>query len=237
MEALPHHPARTEILATVAHELRSPLAAIQAAVRVLDNQAAPNHKEARALIERQVLQIARLSDDLLDAGYLASGQPELRKELVDLRRLINSAAEACRAQIEAGHFTVALLLPPQPVMIEVDPIRLIQVFTNLIDNATKYSEPFGMIAVTVEDASSEVSVRVVDHGIGILADALPRIFDLFAQTDSARARSRGGMGIGLSVVKRIVELHTGTVQAFSAGPDLGSTFTVRLPRHASAPGS
>jgi two-component system, sensor histidine kinase len=104
------------------------------------------------------------------------------------------------------------------------------VLTNLFDNAAKYSEPFGMISVSVEDVPNEVSVRVVDQGIGIPDDALPRIFDLFVQTDSARARWHGGMGIGLSVVKRIIELHRGTVHAFSAGPDLGSTFTVRLPR-------
>jgi len=231
MEAIPHAPPRVEYLATLAHELRSPLAAIQAAVRVLDNQTASNRKEARALIDRQVLRIARLSDDLLDAGYLASGQPELHKEVVDLRDVVNSAAEVCRAQLEAGNFTVVLLLPPQPVTVEVDPLRMSQVLINLLDNAAKYSEPYGMIVASLEELPDEVRLRVVDHGIGIPSEMLPRIFDLFVQAECAQSRSRGGLGIGLNVVKRIVELHRGSVQAFSAGPDLGSTFTIRLPRH------
>lgn len=231
MEAIPHAPPRVEHLAALAHELRSPLAAIQAAVRVLDNQTASNRKEARALIDRQVLRIARLSDDLLDAGYLASGQPELHKEVVDLRDVVNSAAEICRAQLEAGNFTVVLLLPPQPVMVEIDPLRMSQVLINLLDNAAKYSEPYGMIVASLEELPDEVRLRVVDHGIGIPSEMLPRIFDLFVQAECAQSRSRGGLGIGLNVVKRIVELHRGCVQAFSAGPDLGSTFTIRLPRH------
>lgn len=231
MEAIPQPPARIEFLATVAHELRSPLAAIQAAVRVLENQSGPDRRQARALIDRQVLRIARLSDDLLDASYMASGQPTLHKEIVDLRDIVSSAAEACRAQLEAGHFAVVLLLPPEPIMIELDPLRMIQVLTNLLDNATKYSEPYGMIVVRAEDMSREVRLSVVDHGIGIPAEMLPRVFELFVQSDHARARSARGIGIGLNVVKRIVELHGGTVRAFSAGPDLGSTFTVRLPRH------
>jgi signal transduction histidine kinase len=229
MEAIPHLPAKVELLATVAHELRSPLAAIQAAVRVLEN--GPDRTEARALIDRQVLRIARLSDDLLDASYLAYGHPTLRKEIVDLRDLVNSAAEVCRAQLQAGHFAVVVLLPTQPVMIELDPLRMIQVLTNLLDNAAKYSEPYGMIVVRVEDMPGEVRLCVVDHGIGIPAQMLPRVFDLFVQVDPARMRSCRGIGIGLNVVKRIVELHGGSAQAFSAGPDLGSTFTVRLPRH------
>ncbi|HEY6644498.1 HAMP domain-containing sensor histidine kinase [Povalibacter sp.] len=234
METISHEPSRIDLLATVAHELRNPLAAIQAAVRVLDTHesASPSRKEARALIDRQVLRIARLSDDLLDAGYLTSGKPELRKELIDLRNLVNVATETCRPQVEAGHFAMVVLVPPEPVMIEADPLRISQVLINLLDNATKFSEPYGMIVIGIEDTPGVVSVRVVDHGIGIPPEVLPRIFDPFVQADSARTRSRCGIGIGLNVVKRIVELHRGTVQAFSAGPELGSTFTVRLPRHA-----
>ena len=232
METISHEPTRVDLLATVAHELRNPLAAIQAAVRILDSHepASASRKEARALIDRQVLRIARISDDLLDAGYLASGKPELRMELIDLRDLISSATETCRPQLEAGHFAMVVALPPQPVMIDADPLRMTQVFINLLDNAAKFSEPYGMIAINIEDTPGVVSLRVVDHGIGIPADALSRIFDPFVQADSPRTRPNRGMGIGLNVVKRIVELHRGTVQAFSAGPDLGSTFTVRLPR-------
>jgi len=229
----PHPLGHVELLATVAHELRNPLAAIQAAVRVLDahDRAAPARKEARALIDRQVLRIARLSDDLLDAGYLASGRTRLRTQLLDLRDLVNAAAEACRPQLDAGHFAVVLMLPPQPVNMEADPIRITQVLTNLLDNAAKFSEPYGMIVVALEDDPGIASLRVVDHGIGIPAESLSHIFEPFVQVDPARSRSRNGIGMGLNVVKRIVELHGGTVQAFSAGPDLGSTFTVRLPRH------
>lgn len=233
METIPHESSRLDLLATVAHELRNPLAAIQAAIRVLDNDgaASPRRKEARALIDRQVLRIARISDDLLDLGYLTLGQPEIRKELVDLRDLVTSATETCRPQLEAGHFTMVMALPPQPVTIELDPLRITQVLVNLLDNAAKFSEPYGLIAISIDDTPGVVSLRVVDHGIGIPADALPRIFDPFVQADSTRTRRNRGIGIGLNVVKRIVELHRGTVQAFSAGPDLGSTFTVRLPRH------
>lgn len=233
METISHEPTRLELLATVAHELRNPLAAIQAAVRIIDSHepASARRKEARASIDLQVLRIARISDDLLDAGYLASGKPELRKELIDLRDLVNSAIETCGPQLEAGHFTMAVLLPPQPVMIEADPLRITQVLINLLDNAAKFSEPYGMIVVAIEDTPSVVGLRVVDHGIGIPTHLLPCIFDPFVQGDTARTRSSRGIGIGLNVVKHIVEMHRGTVHAFSAGPDLGSTFTVRLPRH------
>lgn len=233
METISHEPARVDLLATIAHELRNPLQAIQAAVRVLDSHelASPSRKEARALIDRQVLQIARLSDDLLDAGYLASGKPQLRTELIDLRDLVSAATETCRPQLEAGHFAMVVLLPSNPVMIEADPMRITQVLINLLDNAAKFSEPYGMIVVGIEDTDGVVTLRVVDHGIGIPADVLPCIFDRFVQANSARTRSNRGIGIGLNVVKRIVELHRGAVHAFSAGPELGSTFTVRLPRH------
>ncbi|HEY4369015.1 MAG TPA: HAMP domain-containing sensor histidine kinase [Steroidobacteraceae bacterium] len=225
---------QTELLATVAHEMRNPLAAIQAAVRVLDkkDQTIARREQVRDLIDRQVLRIARLSDDLLSAGYMATGKLELRKERIDLRDVVNHAAEACRPQLEAGNFLVLLLLPPEPVTLEADPIRMTQVLTNLLDNSAKYSAHYGMIVVSVEDRRSEVTIRVVDHGIGIPTELLPRIFDLFVQADHPPSRSVHGMGIGLSVVRRIVELHQGTVEAFSAGPELGSTFTIHLPRNA-----
>ena len=233
METISHPPARVELLATVAHELRNPLAAIQAAIRILDTHepASPRRQEARALIDRQVMQIVRLSDDLLDAGYLASGKPEIRREPTDLRDLVHAATETCRPQVEAGHFAMVVSLPPHPVMIEADPMRITQVLINLLDNAVKFSEPYGMIFIGIEDSPGAVSVRFVDHGIGIAADMLPRIFDPFVQAEAPRIKSSRGIGIGLNVVKRIVELHRGTVQAYSAGPALGSTFTVRLPRH------
>ncbi len=184
------------------------------------------------MIDHQVLRIARLSDDLLDVGYLASGRHRLHKEMIDLRDLIKSALDACRPQLDADRLTVVSLLPSRPVLVEVDPFRITQVLTNLLDNSAKFSERGGHIEIGMEDGPDAVSLQVVDHGIGIPAEVLPQIFDPFVQAESARARSRGGMGIGLNVVKRIVELHGGTVGAFSAGPKLGSTFTLRLPRRA-----
>jgi signal transduction histidine kinase len=233
METMHHEPGRIELLATVAHEIRNPLAAIQCAVRVLEapNQATSTLEQARAIIHRQVLRIARLSDDLLSAGYMQTGKLALLKERIDLRRIVKAAVEASRPQLDASHQKLILRLPSDPVDIDADPIRVTQVITNLLDNSAKYSERGGTVAVSVESTVSDVMIRVVDQGIGITAEFLPRVFELFVQADQVRALPGQGMGIGLSLVKRIVELHQGTVQAFSAGPGLGSTFTVRLPRN------
>lgn len=226
------HRGRIELLATVAHELRNPLAAIQCAVRVLGapGQASSAREQARALIDRQVMRIARISDDLLSVGYVATGKLDLRKERIDLREVIHAAVETCRHRLDAGHHTLILRLPSAPLDIEADPARLVQVFTNLLENSAKYSERNGRIIVSAEATHTDVAVRITDRGIGISAELLPRVFDLFVQADQARAGVRSGMGIGLNLVRRIVELHEGTVHAFSAGPGLGSTFTVRLSR-------
>ena len=233
MKTLSARPDRIELLATVAHELRNPLAAIQCAVRVLEapNQPHSTLEQARAVIGRQVLRIARISEDLLNASYVATGKLTLRKERVDLRDIARAAIETCRPQLDAGHHTLILRLPDEPVDIDVDPTRLTQVLTNLIDNAAKFSECLGKIVFSIGCTDGEVSIRVIDRGIGIAPDFLPRVFDLFAQADQDRARSNVGMGIGLNLVKRIVELHGGTVEVFSAGVGSGSAFTVRLPRN------
>lgn len=222
---------RIELLATVAHELRNPLAAIQCAVRVLEapNQPRTMLEQARAVIGRQVLRIARISDDLLSTSYMATGKLELRTERVDVRDIVRAAIETCRPQLDAGHCTLIVRMPSESVDIDADPVRLTQVLTNLLDNSAKFSERLGKIVVSVERSLADVSIRVADRGIGIAADFLPHIFDLFVQADQARARSYNGMGIGLSLVKRLVELHGGKVEVFSDGPGLGSTFTVRLP--------
>jgi signal transduction histidine kinase len=226
-----NEPARIELLACVAHELRNPLQAIQSAVRVLgaSNLSEPLQQEARTLIDRQVLRIARLSDDLLAASRLTLGRLELRRERIDLRALVNAAADACRAQLDASRQRLVLLVPPDVVDVHVDPLRITQVITNLLDNAAKYSEPDGMIVVSIEKSRTDTAIHVLDQGMGIAPDFLPRIFDMFSQADEARARACHGLGIGLHLVRRIVELHAGTVRAFSPGPGLGSTFTVRLP--------
>ncbi len=226
---------RIELLATVAHELRNPLAAIQCAVRVLEspNEADSALRQARAVIGRQVSRIARISDDLLSAGYVVTSKLELSKskQRIDLRDVVQSAVEGCRPQLDAGNHILELQLPTNPVEANVDPIRIIQVLTNLLDNAAKYSDLASSIILCVDCTSSEATIRVIDHGIGIAPDFLPRIFDLFVQSDQARIRSHMGMGIGLNLVRRLVELHHGTVDACSAGLGMGSTFTIRLPRH------
>lgn len=227
--------ARSELLATVAHELRNPIAAIHCAVRALDtpDRGELTVQQVRTVIDQQLMRLARLCDDLLSVGYAETGKLELRKEAVDVRDVINASAEACRPLFDAGMHTLIRLLPPMAVSVEADPLRLIQVVTNLLDNAAKYSKRGSSVVIRVEQSAREVAIRIVDHGIGIGAEFLPRVFDLFSQSDQARAHSRHGLGIGLNLVKRIVELHHGVVDAFSAGPELGSTFTVRLPRNAS----
>jgi signal transduction histidine kinase len=232
MNSMQQDSGRIALLATVAHELRNPLAAIQCAVRVLEapNQAAATLHDARAVIRRQVLRIARISDDLLSATSASLGKLELRIERVDVREVLHAAIEACRPQLDAGHHTLMLRLPAEAMEIAVDPLRMTQVFTNLLDNAVKYSDRCGAIVINVAAAPSEVTIRIIDRGIGIAAEFLPRVFDLFVQADEARARSYSGLGLGLNLVKRIVELHRGTVIASSPGVELGSTFTVRLPR-------
>lgn len=225
-----HEPLRVELLATVAHELRNPIAAIQSAVRVLErtDQSNSTLAQARALIDRQVLRIARLSDDLLSAGFMATGALDLHKERVDVRCVVISAVESCRPQIDGKRLTVITNLPPQAIEMEVDPIRLIQVLTNLLDNSAKYNDAEGLIGINVDATPDEITVRISDDGVGISPELLPHVFELFTQGSDARARN--GMGIGLSLVKRIVESHGGSVEAVSAGSRCGSTFTVRLPR-------
>ena len=236
MQATLQHVDRIALLATVAHELRNPLAAIQFAVRALEapHPTSLTPEQARAVIDRQVLRIERLSEDLLSASYASTGKLELRKEIVDMRSMVRAAVETCQPQLDAANHALILCLPSQPILLDVDAVRLTQVLTNLLGNAAKFSDRCGEIVVGLERAESTVTIRVVDHGIGIAPDFLPHVFDLFAQADQARTRSNAGMGIGLNLVKRIVELHGGAVEVFSAGLGSGTTFTVRLPRDASA---
>lgn len=226
-----HDVRRIELLATVAHELRNPLAAIKSAVRVLDSpsQSKSVRLQARAVIERQIVRMARISDDLLSIGSMSSGKLQLRIERADLRDTIDAAIECCRPHLDAAEHLITLQIPDHPIEIDIDPVRITQALTNLIDNSAKYSEPRGTIAIKVDVERETATIRVTDHGIGFSSDFLPHVFGMFSQAEQARLRCRYGIGIGLSLVKRIVELHHGTVTAFSAGPGLGSTFTVRLP--------
>ena len=181
------------------------------------------------MIDRQLVQLTRLLDDLLDLGRITRDTLALRKEVVGLVALLQGAVESVRPEItQLGHELV-LDLSDEPIVVRADSVRLTQVFANLLDNAAKYTEPGGRIEVALERRGSWIEVRVTDNGIGIPASELPHVFDIFTRLDTSRSRKTGGLGIGLSLVKRLVEMHGGTVAAFSEGPARGSVFTVRLP--------
>ena len=227
---------KDEFLAILAHELRNPLAPLRNALEAL--RLKPHDREAaawaRAVMERQVAQMVRLIDDLLDLSRVSRGRIELRHERSDLASLVNGALEICGAAIKAGGHKLTLDLPAEALPLSVDPTRIVQVICNLISNAAKYTPPGGRITVSArrQDGALEFSVR--DTGIGIPQDMLQKVFDMFTQVTQSVERSQGGLGIGLTLVKRLVELHGGTVEARSAGPGRGSEFVVRLPEHPEA---
>jgi two-component system CheB/CheR fusion protein len=222
---------KDEFLATLAHELRNPLAPIRTGLKIMqmagDNQAAV--EQARAMMERQLRQMVRLIDDLLDVSRITRGKLELRKGRADLCEVIQSAVEASRPPIEAAGVELTVAVPTDPVYVDADVTRLAQVFTNLLNNAAKFTERGGHVWLTADRQGSDVAVTIRDTGIGIPPDMLSKVFDLFAQVDRSLERSRGGLGIGLTLARRLVALHGGTVEARSAGPGQGTSFTVRLP--------
>lgn len=228
---------KDHFLAVLSHELRNPLAALSTGLQLL-KLARPDPAVAegsRAMMERQVKQLVRLVDDLLDVSRITTGKLALRKERVDLAAVLAAAVEASRPVIDGGGHELTITLPPDPVRLDADPVRLAQVFLNLLTNAAKYSEPGGRIRLSAVRDGGEVVVHVRDAGIGIPAAALPHIFEVFVQVDSEWRRAQGGMGIGLSLVKEFVELHGGRVEAHSGGPGKGSEFVVRLPAEAVSP--
>jgi PAS domain S-box-containing protein len=222
---------KDEFLATLAHELRNPLAPIRNAVQILRLKGPPSLELqwAREVIDRQVQQMTRLIDDLMDVSRITRNKIELRKELVELGAILQSAVEICRPVIDASGHTIAVSLPQQPVYLNADATRMAQVFSNLLNNASKYSEKAGPIEILVDREGDKVAVRVRDHGIGIPREMLASIFDLFTQVDRSLERAHGGLGIGLTLVKRLVEMHGGSVTAESGGAGQGSMFIVRLP--------
>ena len=223
---------KDEFLATLAHELRNPLAPIRNALeimRVTGVDAATVQQAARTMIERQLGQMVRLIDDLLDVSRITRGRLSLRKERAELASIIRSAIDTSRPLIDASGHTLVIELPEEVVPLDADPIRLAQVFSNLLNNAARYMERGGRIWLTAEVRGVEVVVTVRDTGIGIAADALPTIFDMFTQVDESRSQSQGGLGIGLTLVKQLVELHGGRVEAYSEGLGKGTQFTARLP--------
>lgn len=222
---------KNEFLAILAHELHSPLTPIRFAVEILQTEglSEPDLQLARDVIDRQAQQMTRLVEDLLDVSRITVGRIELRKKRVELAEIVRRALEASRPVIEASGHKLTVTLPQEPVYLDADLTRLAQVFWNLLNNAAKYTERGGSIWLAAERQANVIVVQVQDTGIGIPADILPKIFDAFVQVDTSLERSQGGLGIGLTLVKRLVELHDGSVEVQSDGPGKGSTFIVRLP--------
>jgi signal transduction histidine kinase len=228
---------KDEFLAMLAHELRNPLAPIRNAVQLLRKlaPAEPQYQRAKDVIDRQVQHLARLVDDLLDTARITQGKITLRKERLKLVDIIERALEASRIFIDSRNHELYLTLPEEPLWLEGDPVRLVQIITNLLNNAAKYTERGGHIWLTVEAAGTEAVLRVRDNGVGIPANLLPRVFDLFSQAERSLDRSTAGLGIGLALVRTLVELHGGRVEACSDGAGQGSEFIVCLPALAEAP--
>lgn len=222
---------KDEFLATLAHELRNPLAPIRSGLEVLRlSEGDPaTSAQARSMMERQLGQLVRLVDDLMDVSRINHGKLELRAETLNLETAIHSALETSRSLIEEMGQKVIIQMPEEPVFVKADRVRLSQIFMNLMTNSAKYSEPGKHIWVTVGRDQQDVRVSVRDEGIGLAPDHLPRIFELFSQVERSLGKSRGGLGIGLSLVKRLTEMHGGTIEAKSEGVGRGSEFIVRLP--------
>jgi PAS domain S-box-containing protein len=222
---------KDEFLAMLAHELRNPLAPIRNALHIMrlaaDNPAVV--EQFRNVMERQVVQMVRLVDDLLDVNRITRNKLELRRERVELADVVASAVETSRPALEEGGHALTVTLPPEPVHLYADATRLSQVFANLLNNSAKYTDRGGSVQLAAELRGGEAVVRVRDNGVGIPAEALPRLFEMFSQVDRNLERAAGGLGIGLTLVRRLVEMHGGTVAAFSDGPGRGSEFVVRLP--------
>jgi PAS domain S-box-containing protein len=228
---------KNEFLATLAHELRNPLAPIRNSLEIIKRADGDRDllRQGRNAIERQVGHMVRLVEDLLDVSRITRDELELRKAGVELASVVHQAVETCRPLAERENQTIEVRLPSEPVYLDADPVRLAQVFSNLLHNACKYTPPGGSISLAAEALGGEVVVNVKDSGIGISPAQLGSIFDMFARADTTLERSRGGLGIGLTLVKRLVEMHGGTIEAHSEGLGLGSEFSVRLPRLAGKP--
>jgi PAS domain S-box-containing protein len=228
---------KNEFLAILAHELRTPLAPISNAMRALRLAGGGSEavRSANDMLERQVGQMSRLVDDLLDMSRITRGKIELRCERVALAPIVDQAVDAARALYASLHHELTVSLPPQPVYVDADPNRLAQVVGNLLNNAAKFTDRGGHVCLTVEHEDQQAIIRVRDNGIGISAEQLPRLFEMFTQVDTSLERSRDGLGIGLTLVKTLVEMQGGTVEAHSDGLGRGSEFVVRLPVAADAP--
>jgi len=227
---------KDEFLATLAHELRNPLAPIRQAALISKAPTATDAQKrwSHDVIDRQVQHMSLLLDDLLDISRVTRGTLALRMQSTELATVIESAVETARPTIDTKRHVLSVDIPAEPVHFTADPLRVAQVLSNLLTNAAKYTDPEGQIRITACCVGEDVVICVVDSGIGISAAALPRVFNMFSQVHSNTDRSEGGLGIGLSLAKGLIELHGGTIEASSAGLGSGSEFTVRLPRRTAA---
>ena len=222
---------KTEFLATLSHELRNPLAPMRNAIHALhlSGQWPAGADELREMFDRQLGHLTHLVNDLLDVARISQGKIELRKEPTDLVVEINHALKSCHSALQMAGHELSVTLPEKPVMVDGDRVRLQQIFENLLFNACKYTEPNGRIDVSLSFDSQHAVIKIRDTGVGIAPDMMPRIWDIFAQVDTSPTRVRQGLGIGLSLVKKLVKLHEGNIEATSQGLGKGSEFVVRLP--------
>jgi signal transduction histidine kinase len=220
-----------EFMTVFSHELRNSLGAIRSATRILSIEPsnAPPAVKARAMIERQVDQMTRLVEDLLDASRVRSGQLDLRFERIDLRVVVAHAAQTVEFTMQQQNHQMTMTFPEAPIWLQADAARLEQVFVNLLSNAAKYTDAGGNVGLSVEREQGAAIVRIRDSGIGIAPEVLPHVFDLFVQADPSSRRGNAGLGIGLALVRNLVERHGGFATVASAGLGHGSEFTVRLP--------
>jgi signal transduction histidine kinase len=226
-----HDRNKDEFLATLAHELRNPLAPIRNALEImrLSRERGEAIEEAMAMLDRQVRLMVRLIDDLLDVSRITRNKLSLTLERLNLREIIESALEISRPLIEKGGLRLRVRLPTDKIEVNGDRVRLAQIFANLLNNSAKYTEPGGSVSLVATREHKEALVRVRDSGIGIPAEMLPKVFEMFTQVDRALNRAQGGLGIGLGLVCRLVEMHGGHVEAYSEGVGKGAEFVVRLP--------
>ena len=228
-----------EFLAMLAHELRNPLSPIQSALDVakLKPDDLDTAKWAQDIIARQTRQLSRLVDDLLDVSRVTRSKISLKRELLDLRDSVDGVIQSLRPAIDARRLSVAVALPEEPVIVNVDPTRMAQVLSNILGNAIKYTPAGGNISVRASASDGLASLAIADDGIGMAADLVPRVFDLFVQGDRALDRREGGLGVGLTIAKRLIDLQGGTLTAASDGPGTGSSFTIGLPLAAESTGA
>jgi PAS domain S-box-containing protein len=228
---------KDEFLATLAHELRNPLAPLRNALQILRLSDRDDHAEIHAMMDRQLDHLVRLVDDLMEVSRITRGRIDLRRERVLLATILRGAIETTQPLIEAASHRLHLEMPEEPVVLEADGVRLVQVFANLLSNAAKYTDPGGEIWVSARGERERVRISVRDTGVGISSEVLPRIFDLFIQGEHAPRQPRASLGIGLTIVRHLVEMHGGTVVARSAGLRRGSEFIVTLPILPNQPGN